>query len=261
MKFAKKSLGQNFLIDKNIINKIINLVTIRNKDIIEIGPGRGALTEEIIKKKPKSLSLIEKDFFLAENLKKKYSNFNNIKVYNSDVLKFDIEKITTKNTIIFGNLPYNISSQILVKFLKFKKWPPKFNDLIFMFQKELGKKIIGVYPSSDYGRIAILSNFRLNVLNKFYVSPNCFFPKPKVTSMVLHFRAKKKNSFTIKNISNLEKVTNILFSNKRKMINKNIKKILTENKINDIQDLKLNLRPSDINPEVYYKITELYEKK
>jgi 16S rRNA (adenine1518-N6/adenine1519-N6)-dimethyltransferase len=261
MKFAKKSLGQNFLIDKNIINKIINLVSIRNKDIIEIGPGREALTEEIIKKKPKSLSLIEKDFFLAENLKKKYSDFNNIKVYNSDVLKFDIEKITTKNTIIFGNLPYNISSQILVKFLKFKKWPPKFNDLIFMFQKELGKKIIGVYPSSDYGRIAILSNFRLNVLNKFYVSPNCFFPKPKVTSMVIHFRTKKKNSFTIKNISNLEKVTNILFSNKRKMINKNIKKILTENKIKDIQDLKLNLRPSDINPEVYYKITELYEKK
>ena len=261
MKFAKKSLGQNFLIDKNIINKIINLVSIRNKDIIEIGPGREALTEEIIKKKPKSLSLIEKDFFLAENLKKKYSDFNNIKVYNSDVLKFDIEKITTKNTIIFGNLPHNISSQILVKFLKFKKWPPKFNDLIFMFQKELGKKIIGVYPSSDYGRITILSNFRLNVLNKFYVSPNCFFPKPKVTSMVIHFRTKKKNSFTIKNISNLEKVTNILFSNKRKMINKNIKKILTENKIKEIQDLKLNLRPSEINPEVYYKITELYEKK
>ena len=179
MKFAKKSLGQNFLIDKNIINKIINLVSIRNKDIIEIGPGREALTEEIIKKKPKSLSLIEKDFFLAENLKKKYSDFNNIKVYNSDVLKFDIEKITTKNTIIFGNLPYNISSQILVKFLKFKKWPPKFNDLIFMFQKELGKKIIGVYPSSDYGRITILSNFRLNVLNKFYVSPNCFFQNQK----------------------------------------------------------------------------------
>ena len=79
--------------------------------------------------------------------------------------------------------------------------------------------------------------------------------------MVIHFRTKKKNSFTIKNISNLEKVTNILFSNKRKMINKNIKKILTENKIKEIQDLKLNLRPSEINPEVYYKITELYEKK
>ena len=261
MKFAKKSLGQNFLIDKNIIKKIINLVSIRNKDIIEIGPGREALTEEILKKKPKSLSLIEKDFFLAENLKKKYSVFNNIKVYNSDVLKFDIEKITTKNSIIFGNLPYNISSQILVKFLKFKKWPPKFNDLVFMFQRELGKKIVGTYPSSDYGRIAILSNFRLNVVNKFYVSSNCFFPKPKVTSMVIHFQPKRKKLFAIKNISNLEKITNILFSNKRKMINKNIKKILTKNKIKDIQDLKVNLRPSDIKPDIYYKITELYEKK
>ena len=261
MKFAKKSLGQNFLTDKNIINKTLSLVSIQNKNIIEIGPGKEALTKEILKRKPKILSLIEKDFFLADKLKKKYSGFHNIKVYNSDVLKFDIEKITTKDSIIFGNLPYNISSQILVKFLKFKKWPPKFSDLIFMFQKELGKKIIGTYPSSDYGRISILSNFRLNTLNKFYVSPNCFFPKPKVTSMVIHFQPKKKKVFNIKNINNLEKITNILFSNKRKMINKNIKKILTENKIKDIQDLKLNLRPSDINPEVYYKITELYEKK
>tara|TARA_B100001059_G_C17811463_1_gene572545 strand:- start:666 stop:1451 length:786 start_codon:yes stop_codon:yes gene_type:complete len=261
MKFAKKSLGQNFLTDKNIINKTINLVSIQNKDIIEIGPGREALTKEILKRRPRTLSLIEKDFFLTEKLKKKYSDYKNIKIYNSDVLKFDIEKITTQNSIIFGNLPYNISSQILVKFLKFKKWPPKFNDLIFMFQKELGQKIIGTYPSSDYGRISILSNFRLNVINKFYVSPNCFFPKPKVTSMVIHFQPKKKKLFAIKNINSLEKITNILFSNKRKMVNKNIKKILSDNKIKDIQDLKVNLRPSDIKPEVYYKITELYEKK
>ena len=178
MTFAKKSLGQNFLTDKNIIIKIINLVSIQNKDIIEIGPGREALTKEILKRKPKTLSLIEKDFFLAEKLKKKYSDCKNIKIYNSDILKFDVEKITTKNSIIFGNLPYNISSQILIKFLKFKRWPPNFSNLIFMFQKELGKKIIGTYPSPDYGRISILTYFRLNVLNKFYVSPNCFFPKP-----------------------------------------------------------------------------------
>ena len=259
MKFAKKSLGQNFLTDKNIIIKIINLVSIQNKDIIEIGPGREALTKEILKRKPKTLSLIEKDFFLAEKLKKKYSGFHNIKVYNSDVLKFDIEKITTKDSIIFGNLPYNISSQILVKFLKFKKWPPKFSDLIFMFQKELGKKIISTYPSSDYGRLSILSNFRLNVFKKFYVSPNCFFPKPKVTSMVIHFKPINNKIFNIKKIQNLETVTNVLFSNKRKMINKNIKKILKVDKIKKIDDLKLNQRPSDIKPEVFYKITELLE--
>ena len=130
-----------------------------------------------------------------------------------------------------------------------------------MFQKELGKKIIGVYPSSDYGRIAILSNFRLNVLNKFYVSPNCFFPKPKVTSMVIHFKPINNKIFNIKKIQNLETVTNVLFSNKRKMINKNIKKILKNDEISKISELKLTFRPSEIKPEIFYKITELYEKK
>ena len=138
MKYAKKSLGQNFLIDKNIIKKIINLVEIKNKNIIEIGPGKGALTEEILKKKPKSLTVIEKDTHLASELRKNYSNLKNTKVINADILKFNIEKIDNDQTIIFGNLPYNISSQILVKILKFKKWPPKFSNLILMFQKELG---------------------------------------------------------------------------------------------------------------------------
>ena len=261
MKFAKKSLGQNFLIDNNIVKKIINLTTIKEKNIIEIGPGDGALTCEILKRNPKSLSVIEKDYNLSEKLKIKYSKNKIIKVYNADILKFDIEKISKNNLAIFGNLPYNISSQILVKILKFKKWPPKYNDVIFMFQKELGEKIIGKYPSSNYGRLSILTSYRLSVLNKFFVSPNCFFPKPKVTSMVVHFKPKKKNEFNIKKIENLEKVTNIFFSNKRKMINKNLRKVLCDTKIKKISDLKMNLRPSDLQPEIYYKITELFEKK
>ena len=260
MRFAKKSLGQNFLTDKNIIKKIINLIEIKNKDIIEIGPGEGDLTEEILKKKPKSLSIIEKDFNLFEKLKLKYFKNKIIKIYNADILKFDIEKIVKKNSAIFGNLPYNISSQILVKILKFSKWPPKFNDLILMFQKELGDKILGQYQSSNYGRLSILSNYRLNTLGKFLVSPNCFFPKPKVNSLVIHFQP-KINLFNIKKIENLEKITNILFSNKRKMINKNIKKILKNKEILKITGLKLNFRPSEIKPEIFYKITELFEKK
>ena len=130
-----------------------------------------------------------------------------------------------------------------------------------MFQKELGEKIIGNYPSSGYGRLSILSNYRLNILGKFFVSPNCFFPKPKVTSMVIHFQPKSKILFNIKNIYNLEKITNIFFSNRRKMINKSIKKVLNNDKIKKLPDLQINLRPSDIKPEFYYKITELYEKK
>ncbi len=259
MKYAKKSLGQNFLIDRNIVKKIIGLVDITNKNVIEIGPGKGSLTDEILKKNPKSLILIEKDTQLFENLRKKYIGKKFIKVFNDDVLKFDIEKIHTKNSLIFGNLPYNISSQILVKIIKFKNWPPKFSNLIFMFQKELGEKILGNFPSSNYGRLSILANYRLNILEKFFVSHNCFLPKPKVTSMVIHFKPKKNNLYKIKKIENLEKITNIFFSNKRKMIKKNIEKILDKNKIKELYKLNLNLRPADLSPEIYFKITRLFE--
>ena len=258
MKYAKKSLGQNFLTDKNIIKKIVNLTKVHNQDVFEIGPGNGALTEEILKRNPKSLSVIEKDFDLAEKLKKKYLNNKIIKVYRGDILKFDVELIINKDSIIFGNLPFNISSQILVKFLKFNHWPPKFRELIFMFQKELGKKIIGKFPSSDYGRISILSNYRLEFINKFLVSPSCFFPKPKVTSMIIQFKPKKQKIDI--DINNLEKITQIFFSNRRKMINKNILKLLNKKKIDKILKLNIKLRPSDIQPEIYYKITKLYER-
>ena len=203
-KFNKKSLGQNFLIDHNIIKKIIGLVKIKNKNIIEIGPGEGALTDEILKQNPKSLITIEKDRILSNKLKEKYFGNKNFKNFNDDILKFDLEKLNLKNSIILGNLPYNISSQILVKILNFKKWPPDFEDVIFMFQKELGDKIVGKYPSKSYGRLSIITNFRLNILGKFLVSPNCFFPKPKITSMVLHFQPKKHIKSKLIEIDNLE---------------------------------------------------------
>ena len=214
-----------------------------------------------LKKKPNLLNIIEKDIFLYKKLKMKYSNIKNVKIYNDDILDFNLESLVKKNSIIIGNLPYNISSQILVKILIFKKWPPNFENLIFMFQKELGEKILGIYPSANYGRISILSNYRLRFLSKFLVSKNCFFPKPKVTSMVILFKPKLKKLYNIENILNLEKITNFFFSNKRKMINKTIKKILNDQDIKSINGLKLNSRPSEIKPETYYRITELFEKK
>ena len=260
MEYLKKSLGQNFLIDKNIIRKIITLVNLKNKNIIEIGPGKGALTEEILKEKPKSITIIEKDQVLAEYLKKKYKKTKSLNVVNKDILKFDIEKLNLENTVILGNLPYNISSQILVKILNFNNWPPKFLDIVFMFQKELGEKIIASFPSLNYGRLSILTNYRLNIKKKFIVSPNCFFPKPKVNSMVIYFKPKSSIFFKIKKIKNLEKITNIFFSNKRKMINKSLKKILNPKQLNMLDQLNFNLRPSEVKPEIYYKITELTEK-
>ena len=255
----KKSLGQNFLIDKNIIKKIINLSNIQNRHVIEIGPGNGELTDEIIKNKPKSITLIEKDFDLTKRLKKKYSENQNLIIFNDDILKFNLEKIIKKESMIIGNLPYNISSQILVKIIKFKKWPPNFFDLIFMFQKELGEKIIGLYQTPNYSRISILANSRLKVIKKFFVSPNCFRPIPKITSMVIHFKP-KSTLLNIKNILKLEEITKIFFSNKRKMINKNIKKLLTQKQIKSLNQLNLKSRPSELKPEMYYKIAKLYEK-
>ena len=260
MKYAKKSLGQNFLIDLNVIKKIVDLSSIRNKNILEIGPGRGALTSEILKRKPRSLTLIEKDKFIYEELKIKYGNNKILKIHNEDFLKFDLEKKLKKDTVIFGNLPYNISSQILVKLIKLKIWPPKFSHLILMFQKEMADRIIGNYNTSKYGRLSILANFRLEVLNKFNVSSNCFFPKPKINSTVILFRPKKNIFFNIKNINNLEKVTNIFFSNRRKMINKSMKKIFKNNNFKSIKNINLKSRPSEIKPDKYYEITELFEK-
>ena len=260
MKYQKKSLGQNFLIEKNIVKKILSLTSFKGKNIIEIGPGKGALTDEIIKMKPKLLILIEKDEALTNYLNSKYSLEKTVKIYNTDILNFNFEKINKDKIIIIGNLPYNISSQILIKILKYKKIKTKFDDLIFMFQKELGEKIIGKFPSKNYGRLSIITNFKLRVIKKFLVSANCFFPKPKVTSMVIHFKTLKKNLFNINNISNLEKITNILFSNKRKMINKRISHILDNRKIKKLPNLNLKLRPEKISPETFYKITELYEK-
>ncbi len=259
--FAKKSLGQNFLVDLNVIKKITNLVNIKNKNIIEIGPGKGAITNQILMKEPKSIILIEKDNLLSERLKKKYNKIKSIKIFNQDILDFDLEKIIKKDTIIFGNLPYNISSQILIKILKLKKWPPKFTSLIFMFQKEVAEKILGKFNTSKYGRLSIITNYKLMIFKKFDISPNCFSPRPKVISTVLHLKPNKKRYVKLNNINNLEKITQILFSNKRKMINKSVKKIFKDiNKLKQIKNINLSSRPSEISPEKFYDLAKLFEK-
>ena len=257
----KKSLGQNFLIDNNIIKKIVLNIDIKDNNILEIGPGTGNLTKEIIKNNPKNLILIEKDFNLFEKIKKTYQFNKNIKVYNDDVLSINIEKIIKKNTIIFGNLPYNISTQILVKLIKFKKWPPKYNKLILMFQKEVADKLLAKYNSSNFGRLTVISNFRLCVINHFNFSKNCFFPKPKVKSTLLVFKPLVSNKYKITKLENLENITHEIFSRKRKMINKAFKKLFLDY-IKVAKDLKIDLkiRPAQLKSETFYKIAQYFEK-
>ena len=260
MNKPKKSLGQNFLIDSNIISKIINTVDIKNSNIIEIGPGTGNLTKEIIKKKPKQLILIEKDESLYLNLVEKYESLNIIKIHNQDILKFNLENELKENTIIFGNLPYNIATKILTNLIKFNVWPPKYKKLVLMFQKEVAEKIIAKFNTPKYGRLSIITGFRLQILDSFNISNNCFYPKPKVDSTLIVFKPININLFELKKISNLEIVTNIMFSNKRKMINKALSKLFKNyNFVSKKLSVNLTFRPSNLEPEKYYELAKFYE--
>ena len=253
----KKSLGQNLLIDQNIINKISNLVDIENKTVLEIGPGTGNLTTNILQKKPKKIFLVEKDKRLCEILNSKLNSFPNYTLFNDDILEFNIDKNLSID-LIFGNLPYNISTQIFAKFIKLKKWPPSFSKIIFMFQKEVADRILAKPNTKDFSRITVLSNLRLDIVENFKVSKRCFFPVPKVESEVIVFKPKLKEAFNIKNIENLEKITQIFFSNKRKMINKPMKKIFSNYKsVAERLNLPLNVRPSELDKKIYYFLAKL----
>mgnify|MGYP001273739759 FL=1 len=253
----KKSLGQNFLVDQNILMLIANSTKIeKNDEIVEIGPGTGNLTEFLLKKNPKKIYLIEKDENLVNFLKNKFSK--NLNIINEDILKFSKKNLLNNNTIIFGNLPYNISSQILVKFI-INKNKFKFKKLVFMFQKELADRILAKVNSSNYGRFSILANWKFNIEKVIDIKPNSFLPKPKVFSSLLIFDPKTP-LINFKNPKNLEYVTKVFFNQRRKKIKKPIN-ILFKNSLDISKKLNLNLdlRPQNISPEIFYKLTKEYE--
>ena len=257
MNKAKKSLGQNFLIDKNILNIITNVTQIKDRNILEVGPGTGNLTSFILKKKPKNFSVIEKDDNLANELENRFED--QIKIINKDILQIDETNIFSEKVTVFGNLPYNISTEILTKWiinLNDNFW---FDNLVLMFQKEVANRIIANFNTSDYGRLSILANWKLNIKKICDIKPNCFSPKPKIDSTLLFF-SPKKNFYKIQNPKNLEMITRIFFNHRRKMIKKPFNKLFNGNlKILDKLKINLNLRPQNLNSETYYRLTNEFE--
>ena len=255
----KKSLGQNFLTDKNILKKIVSVVKIKDKSILEIGPGTGNLTSYILKENPKKLFVVEKDKHLAVFLKKKFED--KIIIINDDILKIEEKNLYKEKFIVFGNLPYNISTEILSKWiLNLDDKNFWFDSLILMFQKEVANRIISKFNSPKYGRLSILANWKLNIDKICDIRPSSFFPKPKVDSSLLLF--KPKNTFyQFKNPKNLEKITRVFFNQRRKKL-KTPFNILFKDNIEVLKNLKidLNLRPHNLNDEIYYKLTKEYEK-
>ena len=253
----KKKLGQNFLIDKNILKNIINLSTIKKSDyILEIGPGSGNLTTEILKKNPKKLVVVEKDKELISLLQNKFNK--QIEILNFDILKINEKKIFDYKCKVFGNLPYNISTKILSKWILNLEDKPWFDEMYLMFQKEVAERIVSKTNKKSYGRLSILSQWRLDCKIMFNIKPSSFFPIPTVESTLLKFTP-KQNYLKFRNTKNLEKITSIFFNQRRKKIKNVVKHLLGDNIIKHNINVDLNLRPQNLSPEFYYNIVKITE--
>ena len=254
---AKKSLGQNFLIDKNILEIIVNSAAIKDKTVLEIGPGTGNLTSYILKKNPKKFFVIEKDNDLVIELENKFKK--QLIIINEDILKIEENKISNDKVTVFGNLPYNISTEILCKWIVNLKDNFWFESLVLMFQKEVANRIIAEFNNSNYGRLSVICNWKLNIKKICDIKPEAFTPKPKIDSSLLLFYPKKK-FIKINNPNNLEKITRTFFNQRRKMIKKPFNQLFNgDQRIVDKLKINLSLRPQNLNMDTYYKLTNEYE--
>ena len=255
----KKSLGQNFLGSDEILSKIVNVGNINYNDtVLEIGPGTGNLTKKILDKKPNLLIVVEKDEVLSEKLKERFGN--KITVINKDILncyqefKFDIP------IKVFGNLPYNVSTKILTNFVKIEKINKIYEKFIFIYQKEVADRIIAKENSKYYGRLSILTSWRMDNEKILDIDPKYFYPRPKVwSSLIVHTPKIKFDKLHKPN--NLEHITNIFFNQRRKMIKKPMKQLFVNfEKIASELNIDLNLRPQNIPLKKYLEICKIYEK-
>ena len=255
---AKKSLGQNFLTDKNILNRITDISSIRDNFVLEIGPGTGNLTREILKKNPKKMLVIEKDDKLSLLLSQNFKD--QLTIINDDILNIDEKKLSKEKLTVIGNLPYNISTEILCKWIiNLEDNSFWFKELILMFQKEVADRIVADFNTSKYGRLSIISNWKLNIKKICDIPPNSFSPKPKIDSTILYFTP-KKDFLRLNEPKNLEKITRIFFSQRRKMIKKPYNQIFNgNNEILNKLKIDLNLRPQNLDFLTYYNLTKEYE--
>ena len=258
---SQRKFAQHFL-EQTWVNKLVKSIKPQPSDlIVEIGAGRGALTLALAPSVYRLIA-IEIDRGLAIRLAEHLPA--TVLLIPDDFLLVDLPEIIKPYTQhsrlrVVGNLPYNISTQILASLILVDKWPPWYEKLILMFQKEVAERILAKTNSKNYGRLSVVSNWRLEIKKEFDISPNSFFPKPKVESTLLSFIPKKKY-FNINNPENLEKITKIFFNQRRKMIKNPLKQIFKKpGMILEKLKLDINLRPQNLSPLIYFKITKEYE--
>ena len=255
----KKKLGQNFLHDKNIISSIINNVNVKDEDIIEIGPGPGILTENILKNKARSLLVIEKDDSFEVNLKKIKNKYkDNFTYLIHDVIDFDFNNLIKKEYKIVSNLPYNISVPFILKMIKIRR-VISWKDMVLMVQKEVAERITAEIGTKNYGRLSIMVNLNNDVKKLLNVKPSSFIPKPKVDSTVIKISPKNKNLNINEEI--FEKIVKICFSQRRKKIKNNLDQLNTNTSLLlELSNIDPDIRAENINIEGFLRISKNYEK-
>ena len=249
---AKKRFGQNFLSDKKLLEDLVNLINVDSNDrLLEIGPGKGDLTKNLINICDSYFG-IELDKDLLVFLRNKFPKNRNAFI-DGDILKLNASEIYASNQFrVVGNIPYNISSPILDWC---EKHYEKILDIHFMLQKEFALRCAGNEKTSSYGRLSVICKYLYEVTIKKEVSKEFFNPMPKVDSLFVKFSPKKRE-VNQKELQNLKKVTRALFNKKRKKISNSLQDILEKETINNL-DLNLNLRPDELSLNEYLQISAL----
>ena len=261
---AKKSLGQNFLHDLNLTSKIALLSgSIENSTILEIGAGPGALTRGLLASGAKKVIALERDKRCIPALMDIADYYDGkLEILERDALKFDLNEIKDLGSLkIISNLPYNIGTELLVKWLTPIIWPPKWEDMTLMFQKEVADRIVAIPGTKAYGRLSILTQWRCDANIRMTVSPDAFRPKPKVQSAVVSIKALNTPKFYAKQTI-LEKLVKAGFGQRRKMIRSSLKSFdVNINTYLQNVDLKPTLRAENLTVSDWCRLAEQIEKK
>ncbi|WP_025755160.1 16S rRNA (adenine(1518)-N(6)/adenine(1519)-N(6))-dimethyltransferase RsmA [Mycoplasmopsis cricetuli] len=241
---AKKHFGQNFLSDQNIIKKIINIFNLHNQNIVEIGPGMGALTKELIKVAT-SVHCFEVDKDMIAILNKIFDNQQNLHIYHQDFLKADLTNL--KQSYLIANIPYYITTDILFKIFENKN---KFSKMLLMVQKEVAQRIVAAKNSQDYSKLSISCQYLADVKIEFIVKANSFIPAPKVDSAIVSFVFKK--NISLENWFEIKDFFKLVFGYRRKKLIFSLLKKYHINKINNVfkqLSLSENIRIQQLDVE------------
>jgi len=255
-----KKLGQNFIFDKNILNKITSLINPDACDlVIEIGPGLGGLSEALLNNNVKKILLVEKDrqfTQLLNALKLKYPD--QIDIIFEDAINFNFDIENYKNITIISNLPYNVATKILTALINTHYSTNKLKNMVLMFQKEVAQRITANYSNKHYGRLSIISQYLYQCNVEFDLNPAVFYPKPKVDSSIVSFKSLERKSGP--DIKMLESITRAAFSQRRKKIRTSLKNIISETDLAERLNIDVDLRAEQLSVNEYLKISEYLEK-